>query len=131
MADVQWKESMSVGIPQIDAEHKALISMLNDLFLSLRVGKGQDVACETVKSMAMYAVKHFTTEERLFKEHAYPGAEAHIAEHEAFVAEVEDFLDRADCGTCLFTLEIANYLKEWLGKHIMGSDLKYAPYLQA
>lgn len=130
MAEFQWKESMSVGIQEIDAEHKALIDMLNDLFTSLKVGKGQDMAGETVKNMAKYAVKHFHTEEEYFKKFSYPDTKAHIAEHKAFVSEVEDLLDRADCGSCMYSLEIANYLKDWLVKHIMGSDLKYAPYLQ-
>ena len=39
MSIIQWDESLSVKVKEIDAQHQKLINLLNELFDAMRVGK--------------------------------------------------------------------------------------------
>lgn len=64
------------------------------------------------------------------KIYQYPDFAAHKAIHDKMTVHVgklyQDFKD----GKISSPIQITNFLKDWLAKHIMDTDQKYAPFLK-
>jgi hemerythrin len=128
MSLITWTDSMSVKVHEIDTQHRTLVQLINDLNDAMHKGHGQDVLGRLIAGLANYAVMHFATEERLFKQHGYPGSTAHVAEHHRFVEEVTAFKRGFDDGKHGLSIQVMRFLSDWLRKHIMGTDMKYAEF---
>lgn len=58
MARFEWNHELSVGLSNIDKQHKSLIDYINELDDSMRQGKGKDVVGHTLKSLVDYTSTH-------------------------------------------------------------------------
>jgi len=130
MAFLNWNDNLNIGILQIDVQHKNLVNMINQLYEAMSTGKGKEVVGKIVKEMAGYTITHFGTEEKLMQQHGYPELSQHKKEHELFVKKVQEFSSEIQKGNLIITSNVANFLKEWLIKHIQGTDKKYGPFLK-
>jgi hemerythrin len=128
MALITWNESLSVNIAEIDRQHKKLIGMVNDLNDAMKVGKGKEVLGEIVRGLVSYTVTHFRAEENYFDRYGYPETDAHKKEHAAFIEKVTDFKDKFESKNLFLTIEVMNFLSDWLKNHIMGTDKKYSRF---
>lgn len=124
-----WNENMSVGILQLDIQHKNLINMINNLYDAMSTGKGKEILPNILKEMSAYAVSHFSTEEKFMQQYGYPEYETHKKEHELFVKKVQEFNREFAKGNISITLNVANFLETWLSNHIQNTDKKYGPFL--
>ena len=131
MALLTWQDKYSVGIGQIDDQHKQLINMINELNDAMLAGKGKDVLMTVLNKLANYCVSHFATEEKLFDTHAYPEAAEHKDKHQKMTAKVTALIGEVQSGKSTVSIEVMNFLKNWLDKHIMETDQKYSPYLKS
>lgn len=128
---VIWKDSWLVGVQVIDAQHKNLVSLLNQLHHSMSAGHGKDVLGEILGSLVRYTQSHFATEEQLMQKSGYPDFIAHRREHELLTRQVVDFQRDFEAGKAGVTVDVMQFLRNWLQTHIRESDQKYAPFLQA
>jgi hemerythrin len=128
MALLDWNDGFSVNVAEIDNQHRKLIAMINDLNAAMKEGKGKDVLAKTIGDLFAYAGNHFATEEKYFDKFAYPAASSHKLEHANFVKKVSEFKNGFDAGRLVLTVEVMNFLKEWLQNHIQGTDKKYGPF---
>lgn len=131
MAMFQWDDSLSVGIAEIDKQHRQLVEMISKLNDEMRLGKGKEVLEKILNGMVNYALMHFETEEKYFLKYGYADAENHRQVHHTFVKKVSDFRAQFSNGRIGLTIEVMDFLIEWLQKHIKGEDKKYAPFLIA
>ena len=122
---VTWEDSFSVEVAEIDDQHKKLIESINKLHAAMKEGAAKEVLSEILNEMAEYTVFHFETEEKYFDEFHYLGALAHKAEHKEFVEKVVDFKKKFDDGSLSISIEVMNFLVDWLKTHITGSDHDY------
>jgi hemerythrin-like metal-binding protein len=128
MAFIKWNDALSVKVGEIDGQHQKLIALINQLHDAMTQGKGKDVVSSIVKGLVGYAGSHFAVEERYFDKFNYPDAANHKQEHAAFVQKISDFQDKFNKGGLTLTLEVMNFLKDWLVKHIQGTDQKYSAF---
>jgi len=128
MALIQWNDSLSVKVAEIDQQHKRLIAMINELHDAMKQGKGKDVLGKIINGLSSYAVMHFSTEEKYFDRFGYPETESHKKKHVAFVKKVLEFKDGFEKGELNLTLNVMNFLSDWLKNHIMGTDKKYSQF---
>lgn len=127
---MQWTDKFSVGVPSIDTDHKRLVAMVNDLYDGVVAGHGKDVVGRVLDGLISYTAEHFAREERYFAATSYPDAAAHKKEHQDLVKQVLDVQARYKSGaTSTLSLEVMNFLKTWLVRHIQGSDMKYSAHL--
>jgi hemerythrin len=132
MALMTWTEKMSVGVKQLDDDHKRLVGMVNELYDGITAGKGKEALGPILDESIDYTKVHFGHEEAFFARTGYPGAAAHKHEHDELTRQVLDVQAKYKTGAKLtLTLEVMNFLKEWLVHHIQGSDQKYGPHLNA
>jgi hemerythrin len=126
-----WEDSFSVNISVIDMQHKKLVSMVNDLHQAMVEGSGREKLGTILSNLVGYTRGHFITEERLMQTHAYPDFLAHKSEHEHLTEKVMDLQCRFRSNEVGLTIEVMEFLKDWLRHHILGSDKKYSPFLNA
>jgi hemerythrin len=130
MAYIQWDQKLSVGIAQIDMQHKKLVGMVNDMYQAMSEGKGNEALGNVLKELVTYTRTHFAAEEKLMQMHQYPDLPAHKAVHDEMTKKVMDLQADFSAGKVALSTKVTAFLKDWLVKHIMGTDQKYAPYLQ-
>ena len=128
MALITWNDSLSVNVAEIDRQHKKLIDMINELNDAMKVGKGKEVLGKIVSGLVSYTVTHFKTEERYFDQLGYPETNSHKKEHAAFVERATDLKKKFETRNLLLTIEVMDFLSDWLRGHIMGTDKKYSGF---
>jgi len=131
MAMFVWSETYSVNIREIDDQHKKLIGMVSQLHEAMRQGKGKQALGDVLKDVIQYVRTHFAAEERLMKANGYPDHDAHKLEHDRLTRKVADIYREYQDGKVAITLEVMNFLENWVDKHIVGTDRKYAPFLNS
>ncbi len=125
MPFIAWNENYSVKVAEIDLQHQGLVNLINTLFDAMKEGKSKQVMGDVIMQLATYAQTHFSTEEQHFDRCGYPLAKVHKREHSDFVAKVTEFKKGFDAGNIALSIELMNFLKDWLLTHILDSDKKY------
>ncbi len=127
----EWPESMSVGVPQLDADHKAIIRLINRLHESLRTGSGAADLGEIFDKLIDYIESHFAREEQVMEACGYPGVKDHRAAHDGFAEDIRTVRDRwgGDANLTL-ALGLLVYLRVWLDHHVLLLDMDYRPYVE-
>lgn len=126
---IKWKEAYSLGIEQIDDQHKQLVEVLNKLYNAMSKGQTKEIIGQVIDDLRRYTISHFSYEENLMRKHGYPELNSHIKIHKAFVDKIDEFKTRLLVKDMTLTLDIVGFLKDWLVNHIMGTDKKYSPFL--
>lgn len=97
----------------------------------MKAGKGKEVLGNILNELVKYTSFHFGHEEKLFDTHKYPGSIIHKKQHKELVEQVLAYKDSYDKGNTIMTMDIMNFLKDWLVQHIAGSDKKYTVFLNS
>jgi len=126
MALINWDDSLSVNVTEIDKQHQKLISMINELSDAMKQGKGKDIMEKIINGLVDYTVTHFKTEEKYFAQFGYPDTENHKKEHDNFVQKVKDFKDGFEKGELSLSIEVMTFLSDWIQNHIKVTDKKYS-----
>lgn len=125
---VHWSDELSVGVQEVDEQHKILIALLNELHEALLQHHGSEICAEILRRLAEYTRIHFSVEESLMRILGYPDFERHKAEHDALSAQVTQLQVRLAGGQASISFELLHFLKVWLTRHIQDSDRRYGAY---
>ncbi len=126
MALIEWNDSLSVKVKEIDAQHQKLVDLINELHDAMIHRTAKEIVTETVNGLVTYTVSHFQTEELYFDKFGYPDAESHKKEHAEFVEKVSEFQKKLESGELFISVDVLNFLSDWLKNHINGSDKQYS-----
>lgn len=129
MAYIEWDDSLSVGDTIIDMQHRQLIGFINQLHDAMSHGQGQVVLDRILLGLTSYVSSHFAMEEYCFESTQYPDTYRHLQAHREFEAKVHEFRDGFDKGTVMLTLDVMDFLSEWLVGHIRDVDQGYKPFV--
>ena len=131
MLDIIWDQKYSVHIAEIDRQHEKFTAMLDMLFEAIEAERSQGVLDGILKELVAYASYHFDTEEQLMIKHHYPELGAHQKEHGDFRAKILEFQRNFAEGKETLTDDVVKFMTHWIADHVMNTDMKYAPYLNA
>jgi hemerythrin len=123
--EIRWKDEYSVGIEEIDDQHRYFIDLLNDLFGAVSSGQSREELASLFQKLADYAEKHFTTEEKYFEEFNYEGAEEHKLKHQEMRNEIQKIKSQEVGNEIDFYGNIVYFLREWLEDHLKKMDQEY------
>jgi hemerythrin-like metal-binding protein len=129
MALCVWSDDYSVGIKEIDEQHKRLFDIINELHNAMKEAKAKSVLGKVIKDLIDYTEFHFSSEEILLKNCKYPDFNQHKLIHDQFTVKVKEFEQKYLNGTVLLSQEIVQFLKDWLIKHIKESDKQYSMFI--
>lgn len=131
MSPTTWNNSFSVGIDQIDDQHKDLFNCIADLENSIsnpdEKQRWSSIHYSIVK-LRDYTRIHFSIEECVMEILDYPGRAAHIREHNRFAEVVSELERRSITHNNITANEIVEFLRDWLVKHIAVVDQDYSRY---
>lgn len=127
---VQWSETLSLGIPEIDGQHQGLLDVINELWDAIVAKADPARIAHILAELEQYTLAHFTAEEALMRVEAYPKFGEHRQEHKNFIGQVAMAKAKLARGEFL-GLDLLRYLTDWLVKHIQGGDKDYARFIAA
>ena len=126
---ITWVDEMSVGIPEIDGDHKNFILLINELNHSITEGKAPTEIKRRLQVIIDDAVQHFAHEERLFKEWQYPDTGDHARIHAETLKELNAIMEKfIPYGYDTAWVDAGSMIKSILINHILAEDMKYAEF---
>jgi len=125
-----WGEDLKLGINSIDEEHKELVRMVNQLHRALKSRTGAKESGRILTELTDYTVSHFAHEEELFAAHDYPDRADHEKIHKDLVEKVIAFKTQFDQGKAGLSMELMDFLTNWLRHHILEKDKAYVAFLK-
>lgn len=128
---LEWDESLTVGHPLIDAQHRQLFDLIVELDRSPELHLEGDRAYALLGTLSDYVKNHFSDEERWMQEVGYPDLEAHREEHAQFVDRNLDNARELLCHGSMSKADLVHHLTQWLLTHIKGSDHRIADWVAA
>jgi hemerythrin-like metal-binding protein len=120
---------LSVGVPMIDEQHQKLIALMNELNEHALAEDGRDQLERSLKAMLDYTVFHFGAEEAFMEASGWVLTAEHKAEHQKFIVKATAFHEMFKTGKEDLSHEVLKFLRDWLSRHILGTDKKMAKAL--
>ncbi|NQT74235.1 MAG: hemerythrin family protein [Chloroflexi bacterium] len=130
MEKVIWDDSFSVGVRELDEQHKKLIAMLNTLIEAGNVDVKSEIVSDTLMKMSEYAKVHFTTEEEYMLSFGYPEYDVQKQQHREFKKKTAFTAFDTTEHQPSVPMELVLFLKDWLTNHILISDMKYRSFFE-
>jgi hemerythrin-like metal-binding protein len=129
MSLMTWTSAMSVGLPELDEDHRVLIRIINQLAESEKNEDHVSVLRQSLYSLLRYAEFHFAREEKVLAVCEFPGMTHHKQEHRAFTDHMRKLaaaLDDEELPAAeIVNQELLTYLRDWLNHHILIEDMSY------
>ena len=128
---LEWKDSYSIAIDEIDSQHKKLLGIANDLF-DLATGNEANYKNEVskaVKKLTDYTEYHFSYEENFQKKYGYPQTDFHKMQHDQFIQQVNNQIQKLSAPNVADGLAFYNFLVNWVLSHIAKSDKVWADFV--
>ena len=130
---IAWNSDFALGIDEIDAQHQALVGMINALDASTHGDSGAEGVRKLLADLNDYVRDHFAFEERLM---AGGGCSQelvtrHLGEHAYFRSVLKDLTNDFEDERRNVTVTLIEYLVHWLLHHIVVVDRAMAHQLNA
>jgi len=122
---ITWTPELSVGVAEIDEQHKEFISIMADFYSALDENKVQLELEDILERLIEYADFHFTTEENYFDKFDYEFKEEHKQKHSELRKKALDFQEKFKKEGAVIALGFLAFLTEWLMDHLETEDQKY------
>lgn len=129
---MEWTQDLSVGVEEIDNQHKELISRVNKFFDAMKSGGSKEHVMEVLSFLESYVVTHFKDEEALQVKYIYPGYAAHRAIHQDFKQTVKQLRGEMEKSYTVATQSMVGMaLTNWLVLHITKEDKAIGAYIRS
>jgi hemerythrin len=129
-AKLEWTQALSVGVEEIDAQHRELFRRAARLLEGLHTGQPEELGA-LADYLYEYAVEHFGAEEEHMRRARFPGYARHKAEHDRFISELLALArehERSGAGAFM-ALKVSHWLTQWLRDHVSGTDAELGKFL--
>jgi hemerythrin len=128
----KWKEQYSVGVSEIDKQHKRLFELGAQIYDLAKLNDGFDHFDEIVdiiQELRDYTRYHFQSEEELMDKYQYPSARLHKLEHFSFIRKLNDLdLQEIDDDQNRAVIKLLDFVIDWIVNHITKSDHQYKQF---
>ncbi len=129
--EIAWSDYLSVGVPEMDDEHRQFIARVNDLNKAIIESEDKATVERMMGLMLMEAAHHFWHEEELLARWKYPETAAHTAKHAELTAQFERVMKEFALSDISFVWAIKGlHLKQLLVEHLLKEDMKYRDFLR-
>ena len=129
MKDIVWSRVLSVGVDEVDEDHRKLVHIFNILNHAVRDGESGDYLAAVLEELINCTVWHFSHEERLMLKHGYPGAAEHKAQHQDLIRSAKELQAKILQAKGRIAEEHLEFLEHWLAEHILTTDMRLGSFL--
>jgi len=130
--EIAWSDFLSVGIPEMDDEHRQFVARVNELNKAVIDSEDKAEVLRALQRMLNEAKLHFEHEEQLLEKWKYPEIDAHIVLHEELREQFERAAQEIASEDISFVWALKTLrLKQLLVEHLVREDSKYRAFLQA
>lgn len=134
MVDMNWKDSYSVKVLEMDKEHRALLAIGQELVALADGPEYADYYDDLLKvlwKLRDYTIFHFESEEKMLEVNQVPGRDEHIVEHRFFIRKI-DRISRKDLDSMQREAiqELLAFVADWVVGHILKTDMQYHPHVR-
>ena len=126
---IQWDDRLATGIERIDAEHRVLIALIQELELADSEGGERARVQRILREIHAYAVFHFIREENLMTASDYPERDRQRSEHKSLLVQYVTILHEYREGRVLVQ-HIVELVHGWFAEHAAEADQRLADYLR-
>jgi hemerythrin-like metal-binding protein len=129
MTLLQWKDTFSVGVAEVDHEHRELIGLINTLHAALGTERDGERVEAFLGEIFADISAHFALEERVMRERRYDALAEHKADHERLLDQLRDMMDEQADGAQLDDALFGGQLEEWFARHFSTHDARFHRHL--
>lgn len=125
---VRWSDALSLGMPDIDGQHKGLLDVIDELWVAvLSKFESQHIA-RILNELDHHSRTHFSAEEALMRVDGYPNFDDHREDHATFTNHLS--MARAKLSAGEFpAVDLLRHLNESMVRHIESHDRDYARFI--
>ena len=125
MTIYKWdQKTMSVSVPEMDAEHQILIDKINKTYEAGQTKSPKNAILQAYKELIAYTEEHFADEEYYMEKIQYKGRIRHKAVHQELLKQMKTYLEYIE-KTGVFTTAFWEFLTHWWKAHIQTMDMPY------
>ena len=129
MVLIKPEDNLKLGIPEIDSQHEALISLVNQLHETMLQGTDKAALDGLLSRVLKHTQTHFAYEEELMSRYNYPGYKKHKSKHDKLIQQLVDLTTRYKEGDLLLSFAVELELKGWAVVHIEKLDKPLTTFL--
>lgn len=130
--EIVWSDSLSVGVPEMDEEHRQFIARVNELNRAIIECESKPAVEHRMRLMLTQAADHFAHEEQMMAESRFPQFAQHRAKHAQLTAKFHGVMkDFTDANLSYVWAVKGLRLKQLLVEHLLAEDMKYRDFLRA
>jgi len=128
---IAWAEAWGCGDGEIDAQHKKLVELGQELLmLTLQPHLQQQNILQQLDRLVEHLVYHFACEEHLLTKVAYPQVQEHALIHKSLAAKVLVVKDSYRQGDIKASAFFSFLVDDVIVGHLQQEDVKFSPYIQ-
>jgi hemerythrin len=131
MAYFQWADDLVIDNGPIDADHKRLVDLVNELHTATSEGRGQEVVEGILNQLIQYTADHLHREEAQMTSVGFPNIERHKIGHQHFIDNLQRLKQRYHEGSIAVAAQLSTVLRDWLSLHIRRSDKELLAFIQS
>ena len=131
MGLISWNGSLKLVIEPLDKQHENLVHIVNALHDAMLADMAFAVLGPIMVELVACTRAHFNYEEQLLRTYNHTLFGLHVAEHCRLTHQLAEVKAQFDAGKAVPNLEMMGVLRNWLSRHIKGSDKELVPYLKA
>lgn len=122
MQSFKWTKAHAVYLPQVDAEHRNLFRMAEELHQAARTGTEAARVRELIRPLLAAIEEHFAHEERIMKAAACPDFGWHKLQHDTMRKRMGLFASDIEAGNTEAPMAMLEYMSRWLRDHLSLTD---------
>jgi hemerythrin len=129
---VVWTPKLSVGVDQIDDQHKIWFDKANELFEAGKEKRAKEYINTMIDFLDEYTKMHFKDEEAYMEKIKYPEIDAQKTAHANFISELAKLKNdyNEGGGNIIVILNANKMVINWLTNHILNMDKKIGDYVK-
>ena len=126
----KWSKMYAVFIPEIDAEHKNIFRLAEELRQAVAGDAPADQGQAILWELIAREEDHFAHEERLMRSTNYAASAWHKGQHDTVRKKVKEFAPRIESGEGQAALLLLEFLSGWLRDHVRLADCMMAAHVR-
>ena len=130
MSFIEWTDELSIGIKEIDEQHKNLLELANSLCKKIELDN-HDMVQKAFDIFITQSNIHYKEEEDLMTKHHYPRSDSHIGEHNELLQKVKGVSYLCSVNDQTVISSLTTILSDYFKHHFHGADKSFAIYLNS